>query len=97
MNHAEEIQAREGVAVVVYTKHGCFGCDKTKAKLDEKNIPYTAVNVQEDATAYDYVTETLGYRQMPVVIASTLEGDVVWSGLQPTMIREHITHRADAA
>lgn len=93
----QRIQARDGVAVVVYTKHGCFGCDKTKAKLDEASIHYTTVNVQEDETAFHYVTEVLGYRQMPVVVASAIEGDVVWSGLQPEMIREHITHRADAA
>jgi glutaredoxin-like protein NrdH len=94
---SQRIQERDGVAVVVYTKNVCFGCTKTKEKLDEASIYYTTVNVEEDATAYHYVTEVLGYRQMPVVIASTPAGDVVWSGLQPQMIREHITHRADDA
>ena len=93
----QRIQARDGVAVVVYTKNQCFGCTKTKEKLDENKIHYTTVNVEEDATAYWYVTEHLGYRQMPVVEVSTIEGNVIWSGLQPTKIREHITHRADAA
>jgi len=91
------IQARDGVAVVIYTKNQCFGCTKTKEKLDENDIYYTAVNVEEDASAYHYVTEILGIRQMPVVIASTPDGDVIWSGLQPIKIREHITHRVDAA
>jgi glutaredoxin-like protein NrdH len=93
----QHIQARDGVAVVLYTKNECFGCTKTKEKLDENDIYYTAVNVEEDATAFHYVAETLGYRQMPVVIASTPAGDVIWSGLQPAMIREHITHRPDLA
>lgn len=84
-------------ATTVYTKNDCFGCDKTKAKLDENDVAYTAVNVEEDATAYKYVTETLNFRQMPVVVVSTPEGDEVWSGLQPQMIRKHITHRLDAA
>ena len=97
MTHAQEIQIRDGVAVVLYTKNDCFGCGKTKEKLDENSIFYTAVNVEEDAAAFHYVTEVLGYRQMPVVIASTPEGDVVWSGLQPAKIREHITHRQDKA
>lgn len=93
----QRIQARDGVAVVVYTKKPCFGCDKTKEKLDEADIVYTAVDVQQDEAAFHYVTEILGYRQMPVVVASTIEGDVVWSGLQPEMIRKHITHRQDVA
>lgn len=93
----QHIQARDGVAVVVYTKNDCFGCGKTKDKLDENSIQYTAVNVEEDPTAFHYVTEVLGYRQMPVVVVSTLEGEEVWSGLQPQKIRQHITHRADAA
>jgi glutaredoxin-like protein NrdH len=91
------IQARDGVAVVVYTKNECRWCDMTKKILDREGVYYTAVNVEEDATAYQYITETLNIREMPVVIASTLEEDVVWSGFQPAMIREHITHRADAA
>lgn len=87
----------QDIAVTVYTKNDCFGCSKTKEKLDQASIEYTTVNVEEDATAYDYVTETLKLRQMPVVVVSAQDKDTVWSGLQPTKIREHITHRADAA
>ena len=94
---SQRIQARDGVASVVYTKNDCRQCDMTKAQLTKNDIYFTAVNVEEDATAYHYVTEILGYRQMPVVLVSTPDGDVVWSGFQPQMIREHITHRADAA
>lgn len=86
----------QNIAVAVYTKNNCFGCTKTKDKLDQAGIEYTTVNVEEDAAAYKYVTETLGLRQMPVVVVSTPDGDTVWSGLAPTKIREHITHRADA-
>jgi len=91
------IHARDGVAVVVYTKNECRQCDRTKMLLDREGIVYTTVNVEEDETAYRYVTETLNRREMPTVVASTPEGDVVWSGLQPDNIRKHITHRAAAA
>ncbi|WP_285240092.1 glutaredoxin family protein [Pseudarthrobacter sp. MEB009] len=91
------IEARDGVAVTVYTKNDCWGCTKTKGLLDRAEIEYTAVNVEEDEPAFHYVTDTLGYRQMPVVVTSTPEGEFVWSGLQPHKIREHITHRAEAA
>lgn len=95
LTHA--IQARDGVAVVVYTKDDCRQCDMTKSLLDKAGIYYTPVNAQHDETAFKYVTETLRYRQMPVIVASTIEGDIVWSGFQPAKIREHITHRAEAA
>ena len=91
------IQARDGVAVVIYTKNDCRQCDMTKALLDRDEVHYTAVNVEEDATAYWYVTEILELRQMPVVEVSTIEGNEVWSGFQPLKVKEHITHRADAA
>lgn len=91
------IQARDGVACVVYTKYDCRQCDMTKLKLTKEGIHFTAVNVEDDATAYKYVTETLNIRQMPVVIASAIDGDEVWSGFQPAKIREFITDRADVA
>ena len=91
------IQARDGVAVVVYTKNECRQCDRTKMILDREGIVYTLVNVEEDQAAFDYVTKTLNRREMPTVVASTTDGDVVWSGLQPDKIRDHITHRAAAA
>lgn len=90
MTHAQSIQERDGVAVVVYTTSPCFGCNKTKQILDENKIRYTAVDVKSDPAAFEYVTETLGIREAPVVVA----GDVIWSGLQPAKIAEHITKRA---
>lgn len=93
-----ELEPRiQTAAVTVYTKKPCFGCDKTKEKLDEAGVEYIAIDIQKDAAAFRYVTETLGLTQAPVVVVSTLDEDVVWSGLQPQMIKKHITHRADVA
>lgn len=91
------IQERDAVAVIVYTKDDCRQCNMTKTLLDKAGIVYTTVNAEHDETAYRYVTEALGFRQMPVVVAATESGDEVWSGFQPAKIREHITHRAEAA
>lgn len=91
------IEARDGVAVTVYTKEECWGCGKTKGLLDRAGIEYTEVDMEKDQAAYTYVTETLGYRQAPTVVVSTPEGEHHWSGLQPHKIREHITHRQEAA
>lgn len=90
------IQARDGVAVVVYTRNECVQCDLTKKALDKKDIFYTTVNVEEDATALWYVKEQLGYLAAPVVVASTEAGDVHWNGFRPDLIRQHITARAAA-
>jgi glutaredoxin-like protein NrdH len=91
------IQARDGVAVVVYTKPGCQPCRMTKRKLDAAGIYYTEVDVTEDPTALQYVKETLGYTGAPVVYVSTIDGDVHWFGLDVAKIEQHITHRPDAA
>ena len=95
--HIQQAMDREGTAVCVYTKYDCRQCDMTKKTLTREGIIYTAANVEEDPTAYTYVTKTLSRREMPVVIASTPDGDEVWSGFQPAMIRAHITHRQDDA
>lgn len=96
-NLSHRIQARDGVAVVVYTKPNCQPCRMTKKKLDAANIYYTEVDVTKDETALAYVKDTLGYTGAPVVYVSTIEGDIHWYGLDVDRIREHITHRADAA
>jgi glutaredoxin-like protein NrdH len=91
-----KIQARDGVATVLYTKPDCRQCDMTKMLLDREDIHYTAVDVTEDPDALDFI-KALGYMAAPVVYTSTETGDVHWSGFQPTKIREHITHRPEAA
>jgi glutaredoxin-like protein NrdH len=93
----ERIQARDGAAVVLYSKPNCQPCRMTKRKLDAAGIYYTEVDVTTDETALAYVKETLGYTGAPVVYVSTLEGDVHWYGLDVDRIEKHITHRAEAA
>lgn len=96
MNHAQELQAREGVAVVMYGKKPCVQCDATERKLKKHNVHYTKVDVTQDPAALEFIKE-LGHAQAPVVYVSAMEGDVHWSGFNVGLIEEHITHRADAA
>ena len=71
---------RDTTEYLVYTKPECPNCDKTKAYFDAKGITYTAIDITENAAAYDYVTKVLGYSQAPVVRnAGTGEH---WSGLR---------------
>ena len=89
-----QIQARDGVAAVVYTKPECPQCDMTKKMLERADVFYTAVDVTEDPTALWYIKDQLGYLAAPVVVASTESGDVDWNGFRPDLIRQHITARA---
>ena len=96
-NHAQELQALEGVAVVLYGKpSGCVQCDATKRKFKKHHIHYTDVDVTTDEVALSFI-KGLGYEQAPVVYVSTIEGDIHWSGFDVKKIAEHITERADAA
>ena len=95
-NHAQEIQARDGVAVVLYGKpSGCVQCDATKRKFKKHNIHFTEVDVTTDETALNFI-KGLGYSTAPVVYVSAIEGDVHWTQFDVNKIAEHITERADA-
>lgn len=101
-NITDRIQARDGVAVVVYTTPGCVQCGPTKKMLDRAGIVYTEVDITTDETALAYVTGDreqggLGYKTAPVVVASTPDGDIDWNGLRPDLIKLHITDLANAA
>lgn len=89
------IQARDGVAVTLYTKPNCQPCRMTKRKL--AGTEYTEVDVTEDPAALAYVKDTLGYTGAPVVYVSTPTGDIHWYGLNVAMIEQHITKREEAA
>jgi glutaredoxin-like protein NrdH len=94
---SQRIQARDGAAVVLYSKPNCQPCRMTKRKLDAAGIYYTEVDVTADATALAYVKDMLGYTGAPVVYVSTIEGDYHWYGLDVARIEKYITKRAVAA
>lgn len=96
-NLSERIQARDGVAVVLYSKPDCQPCKRTKKILDASSVYYTEVDVTTDPVALDYVKNTLGYGGAPVVYVSTLDGDVHWYGLRVDLIKQHITEHQEAA
>jgi glutaredoxin-like protein NrdH len=80
--------------ITVYTKNGCPQCDMTKAVLSGEGVEFEIINVEDtndDGTttekaqkAYDYVVNTLGLRQMPVVL---IEGEEPFTGFQPDRLQ----------
>lgn len=74
-------------AITVYTKPDCMGCRATFRWLDKRGITYTAVDITQDLTAYEYIKE-LGYLAAPVVVTSS--GDH-WSGFDPVNLEKVIS------
>jgi glutaredoxin-like protein NrdH len=71
--------------VTVYTKYGCPQCDMTKRVLDGEGIEFTAINVQDDEKAMEYVKDVLGLSSMPVVI---IEGEEPFTGFRPDKLQD---------
>lgn len=69
----------------VYTRPECIQCDRTTSQLTKKAVPFEITDVTTDAQAYAYITETLGYRQAPVVV--TDDGQH-WSGYRPDKLAQ---------
>ncbi|PLT33120.1 glutaredoxin family protein [Bacillus sp. V5-8f] len=70
--------------ITVYTKNGCPRCDMTKNVLQGEGIEFQTFNVEEDEKAYDFVVNTLGLREMPVVV---VEGQEPFTGFQPDKLQ----------
>jgi len=80
----EEYRATKRPAITVYTKPQCQQCRATFRWLDKRDITYTAVDISQDLSAYEYVQQ-LGHMAAPVVVTS--DGDS-WSGFNPDRLGE---------
>jgi glutaredoxin-like protein NrdH len=75
------------MTVTIYTKPvGCFGCTKTKQKFTAAGVAFTEVDVTANQAAFEYITEELGYSQVPVVVYDKDDTEDHWSGLNPAKI-----------
>ena len=81
--------------ITVYTTPGCVQCKPTKKWLDDRNIPYTEVKLEENPKDAEAIRE-LGFKQAPVVIVSTgdPETDLIWSGFMPNNLIKYTTTKA---
>lgn len=79
------------MTLTIYTKPaGCFGCAKTKQKFAEAGIAFHEVDVTSNTAAFEYITEELGYSQVPVVVYDKDGTENHWSGLNPGGIEQII-------
>lgn len=70
------------MTLTIYTKPvGCLGCTKAKQKFAAAGIDFHEVDVTTNLAAFEYITEELGYRQVPVVVNNSDDQDH-WLGLR---------------
>ncbi len=67
--------------ITIYSKPACMQCIATTREMDKKGIEYIYVDLTKDDSAMAKI-ESLGYRQVPVVVA----GDDHWTGFRPDKI-----------
>jgi glutaredoxin-like protein NrdH len=85
------------MTLTIYTKPaGCFGCTKTKQKFTDAGIAFTEVDVTTNPAAFEYITDELGYSQVPVVVYDKESSEDHWSGLNPAKIAQVIGIEAGA-
>lgn len=53
--------------VKLYTKNNCMQCKFVKMFLDNKNVDYQEINVDEDEKSLEFLKEE-GFMSMPVVM-----------------------------
>lgn len=69
------------MTITVYSKPSCVQCVATYRALDQRGLDYNVIDLSEDEAALAHVT-SLGYRQVPVVVA----GADHWAGFRPDKI-----------
>lgn len=74
-------------AITVYGKPGCVQCTATERWLTTNQVKFDKIDVTQDDAAYAYVTDELGYQQVPVVL--TASGDH-WYGFVPDRLAEYV-------
>ncbi|MBC7402675.1 MAG: glutaredoxin family protein [Microbacteriaceae bacterium] len=69
--------------VWVCSEPACVQCTMTYRALDKAGVPYTVVDVTENAAAHEYVSDDLGYSAVPIVV---IDEHVHRAGFRPDLI-----------
>jgi glutaredoxin len=56
--------------ITVYSKNNCPFCDRAKALLESKGVPYTTINIEEEPEARETLVD-LGLRSVPQIFKGT--------------------------
>lgn len=78
--------------IFVLSKNNCQQCVATKRKLNELNVDFTEINMEEDTslqpeldnlTAMAFATDVLDAKQAPVILQRFPEKDLWFTGFDP--------------
>lgn len=76
--------------ITVYGTIRCPNCSATEAFLNEVQLPFTKILIDQPEAQddYEYVTGQLGYKEAPVIITKFTDHETVhWSGHRVDMLR----------
>lgn len=68
--------------VTIYSKNDCVQCKMSKKFLDQHNVAYTEINLDEQPEYIEHV-KNLGFSAAPVIETE----NEVFSGFQPTKLK----------
>ncbi|HFI2472508.1 TPA: glutaredoxin-like protein NrdH [Streptococcus suis] len=68
--------------VTIYSKNNCVQCKMSKKFLDEHNVAYKEINLDEQPEFINHV-KNLGFSAAPVIETE----NEVFSGFQPTKLK----------
>ncbi|HFI0632807.1 TPA: glutaredoxin-like protein NrdH [Streptococcus suis] len=68
--------------VTIYSKNDCVQCKMSKKFLDQHNVAYTEINLDEQPEYIEHV-KGLGFSAAPVIETE----NEVFSGFQPTKLK----------
>ncbi|HFU3729252.1 glutaredoxin-like protein NrdH [Streptococcus suis] len=68
--------------VTIYSKNNCVQCKMSKKFLDEHNVVYKEINLDEQPEFIEHV-KNLGFSAAPVIETE----NEVFSGFQPTKLK----------
>ncbi len=87
-----DVISDDPVRVRVFTAARCQACRMTKRMLDDRRIAYVEEDLTDNDEARAFVAETLGHRQLPVVVLEGAGRDddelIHWSGHRPDRIAQ---------
>jgi glutaredoxin-like YruB-family protein len=73
--------------VKIYSQPTCPDCNKVKAYLDRKGVPYEDINVQKDKKSLQEMVKRYGIKVTPVVVI----GDRVMVGFNVPKIDKFLS------
>lgn len=68
--------------ITIYSKNNCVQCKMTKRFLDQHNVSYTDINLDDNPSYIDHV-KALGFSAAPVIETETQS----FSGFQPDKLK----------